>query len=110
MKNRRLCPYLGKFPLIWLKSFTADPTTGCWVWNGKLSEKGYAYARLDNRLVRVHRAVYQALNAYIIARWDVDHLCRNRACINPNHLEQVPRRVNFLRGNAIHNLPKKQVA
>lgn len=109
MGYKRLCLYTGKFPLVWLASFLKDPSSGCWIWRGRLSKKGYAYARLDGKVVRAHRAVYQAMNAYIVAHWDVDHLCRNRACVNPEHLEQVPRRVNFLRGNGIHNLPKQVV-
>src|SRR5699024_8246546 len=60
-----------------------------------------------------HRTMYQAVIGPVPAGLDLDHLCRNRACCNPAHLEPVTRQTNLLRGNtiparraAVENCPK----
>lgn len=62
--------------------------TPCWVWRGRVDKKGYAG----------HRKVYQRLREPIPRDVDLDHLCRNPSCVNPDHLEPVPRTVNLRRG------------
>lgn len=54
--------------------------------------------RLKGRRVYLHRYTYEAANGPIKATLQIDHLCRNRACCNPKHLEAVTQRVNILRG------------
>ena len=77
-----------------------DPSTGCWNWQGYL-QRGYALFSLNGRTVQVHRAIYTAVNGAIPNGLTIDHLCRNKGCVNPDHMEPVTVKVNVLRGNTI---------
>lgn len=73
---------------------------GCWVWTASVS-KGYGSFRGDTgTTVQAHRFAYRILVGDIPAGLEIDHLCRNRLCVNPWHMEPVPHRVNVLRGLA----------
>lgn len=71
---------------------------GCWLYQGYLRPDGYGYARHDNKKVLLHRFVYEATKGSIPQGLVLDHLCRNRSCINPDHLEPVTHQTNILRG------------
>jgi hypothetical protein len=70
----------------------------CWPWPGALATGGYGTCQLEGRQVRAHRAAYQLTHGAIPKGLVLDHLCRNRACCNPAHLEPVTIRENNLRG------------
>jgi hypothetical protein len=72
----------------------------CWVWKGSIGSNGYAniIAGPDGTRRRPHVISYLALVGPIAPGLDIDHLCRNTACLNPRHLEAVTHRVNMLRG------------
>lgn len=74
--------------------------SGCWVWFGPLKGRGYGQMTLAGRNRSVHRVVYELLVGPIPADRELDHLCRNKACCNPAHLEVVTHRENVLRGNS----------
>lgn len=74
-------------------------TDECWNWLGARTSSGYGHftARHDHKCV-AHRISYQYLVGEIPEGLDLDHLCRNRRCVRPEHLEPVTRQVNLLRG------------
>lgn len=62
---------------------------GCWVWSGNRLPTGYGVFSLKRRTVYPHRIMYMIFVGDIPAGLHIDHLCRNRACCNPAHLEPV---------------------
>lgn len=72
-------------------------TNGCWEWQGNVDKNGYGTYGNQNHMV--HRVVYEMLVDKLSPEETVDHLCLNRACVNPDHLEEVSLKVNVLRGN-----------
>ena len=76
-----------------------DPSTGCWEWQGALSAGYGAVGGSDGRKIFVHRWVYEHLVGDIPEGLVIDHLCANRRCANPEHLDPVTRAVNNARGN-----------
>lgn len=71
-------------------------STPCWLWQRSLTSNGYA--RTFNG--RVHIIYWERLNGPIPDGKELDHLCRERSCVNPAHLEAVTHRVNVKRGMA----------
>lgn len=76
-----------------------DPGTGCWLWTGARCSGGYAIARLDGRTQRVGRWLL-VTHGCMPAGYVVDHVCRERACVAPAHLEAVSPRLNWARGES----------
>jgi hypothetical protein len=79
----------------------------CWVWTAARSRGGYGMFTCSKRAGKcckgyAHVVAYMWLRADVPDGLDLDHLCRNRACVNPWHLDPVPRRVNLLRGDRSH--------
>jgi hypothetical protein len=84
----------------------AMPSDECLIWTGARTHNGYAHARVKSKYVRVHRFVYEAIRGPIPQGLQLDHLCRNRACINPLHLEPVTGKENMRRGIGNQNKEK----
>lgn len=75
----------------------------CWNWD-RVSGAGYGYVQVEGKMWRVHRLVYTLLVGPIPEGLFLDHLCRNRRCCNPDHLEPVTNQVNNQRGlTGYHN-------
>jgi len=72
----------------------------CWLWKaGKLGHGyGMVWNNQKNTNVAAHRTAYELMVGEIPDGLTIDHLCRNRACVNPNHMEAVSRGENVLRG------------
>ena len=62
---------------------------GCWEWLRYCNGRGYSTVRWAGKKHRAHRLSYQVWRGKIPDHLEIDHLCRNRRCINPNHLELV---------------------
>jgi hypothetical protein len=73
----------------------------CINYSGSKYPNGYGRVWWDNRKHRLaHVVAWELMRGPVPAGLQIDHLCRNRACINPNHMEPVTSRENTLRGNA----------
>ena len=82
-----------------ISKFSLEPS-GCWLWRASLNENGYGQFYLRGRPRLAHRVAYEWLVAPVLAGFELDHLCRNRACVNPMHLEPVTGRENTVRGDS----------
>lgn len=82
-----------------LRDSIPEPNTGCWLWMGVLMPNGYGQLSINGRHAYAHRASYETFVGPIPEGLTIDHLCRQRCCINPEHLEPVTTRVNLLRGD-----------
>jgi len=72
--------------------------SGCWVWAGGRTGRGYGQLRSGGVQVGAHRLAYEALCGPIPDGLVIDHLCRNKVCVNPAHLEVVTGAENTRRG------------
>lgn len=78
----------------------AEKTESCWEWRGTRDRAGYGRFSDGRRFGTniAHRISYLLTHGSIPAGLDLDHLCRNRGCVNPDHLEPVTHHENCLRG------------
>ena len=80
-----------------------DPKTGCWNWTGAKGSAGYGTIIVHDEKGKhgrgAHRVSYEQLVGPVPAGLELDHLCRNPSCINPEHLEPVTRGENIRRGS-----------
>lgn len=83
------------------ENIMADPNSGCWLWTAGLNRGGYGVIRVNGMgrgMSYAHRISYEAHKGSIPDGAQLDHLCRTRSCVNPNHLEPVTARENIIRG------------
>lgn len=87
--------------------YLVDGDTGCWVWQRAVLKTGYGSLRRAGRTLRAHRAYYEDRFGCVPDGLVLDHLCRNKLCVNPEHLEPVTRAENSRR--AIAKLDRARV-
>ena len=92
------CDLLGRF----FDRISPEPNSGCWLWLGAMTVAGYGVFNLGARSNRMlaHRWAYIQKYGAILGGLEMDHKCRVRSCVNPDHLEAVSHRENILRGIA----------
>ena len=71
---------------------------GCWDWQGYVDKTGYAGFLVNHKRLLVHRFSYEIFNGHIPNGITVDHICKNRKCVNPWHLDLTTRFENVQRG------------
>lgn len=74
---------------------------GCWEWVAGRTGRGYGAFWIDGKQYLAHRIAYELEVGPIPKGMTLDHLCRNRACVRPDHLEVVSRGENVLRGEGL---------
>lgn len=72
---------------------------GCWNWNFSLKSNGYGQVFRDGKNQYAHRWVYELYFGDIPEDKELDHLCRNKACVNPDHLDLVSHSTNGIRSH-----------
>lgn len=74
---------------------------GCWCWTAAKSRPGYGYFYFDGHLRLAHRIAYEHWTGPIPDGKEIDHVCRNRSCVNPAHLEAISHLANIRRSDVI---------
>lgn len=95
-KENLLFRVLGKIR----RSELDDPHI-CWEWAGPMNRNGYGRIRIQGKWHMAHRLLYELLERPIPEGLVLDHVCRNRFCCKPGHMEPVTVQVNTLRGDAV---------
>lgn len=89
------------------RHYVIDADTGCWLWTKSLTKYGYAKVKVAaapgdwsrSQTTVAHRVMYEEYVGPIPEGMTLDHLCRVRHCVNPEHLEPCTRAVNTMRGD-----------
>jgi hypothetical protein len=71
----------------------------CWIWLIRTSKSGYGLFNVLRKNCLAHRFSFELLKEKIPKNMTIDHLCRVRNCVNPDHMEVVTLKENILRGN-----------
>jgi hypothetical protein len=110
--RRYVYGHYGRRPLIerfWSKVDKNGPN-GCWLWTGYKDTYGYGRISIGHQgKIQAHRLSYEIVNGLIPSHLELDHLCRNVACVNPTHLEAVTHQANTLRGDGPTSMNARQI-
>lgn len=106
--------YKKQKPVEIFEKYFIKNRTECWNWTGKIHKiTGYGNFSAnigdgERKTFLSHRFSYEAYRDKIPEGMTIDHLCRNRRCVNPSHLEVVTLKENILRGNGISAINKRK--
>lgn len=82
--------------------YQIDVRSACWIWVAGCMTSGYGQFYDGTRDVGAHRWSYKNFIGEIPENLEIDHLCENKLCVNPEHLEAVSRQVNMKRYHTNH--------
>lgn len=102
MNKRCLKAFESKY-LVLLKSrflSKVEKAGSCWNWLGYIEKEGYGACSVKGVMWKAHRVSFELFKNEIPEGFQIDHLCRNRKCVNPEHLDAVTPKINVLRSNA----------
>ncbi len=88
---------IGGKPFLDGPEYLVDPKTNCWVWQRYKDSKGYGIIKRFGKNHKAHRFFYEQHKRKILVGFQLDHLCRNTSCVNPEHLEVVTNAENTRR-------------
>jgi hypothetical protein len=80
-----------------LCGYIVDESSGCWNWALHLTKDGYGRTRVNSKNKLAHVREWELKNGAVPDGFQIDHLCKNKACVNPDHLEVVTSAVNCQR-------------
>jgi hypothetical protein len=80
-------------------AYTLDVETNCWMWEGAVDDQGYAQIKRGGRGGHGHRVVWEETHGPVPDGLELDHICKRRRCINPDHLEAVTHATNCQRSS-----------
>lgn len=96
-----------RLPIRFWDKVSPCPVSGCWLWTGAITSQGYGSMGVDGKTVNTHRHAYLMLVGEIENGLELDHKCRVRRCVNPDHMEPVTKQINIARGEAGANWAAK---
>ncbi len=96
-------PMLTEMPPRFRAMVAIDAITGCWNWIGRLDRDGYGRVWWRNHDQAAHRIVFQLTKDHILADLVLHHICRNKRCVNPAHLEPLTNAANIQLHSREHN-------
>ena len=82
----------------WSKVDKSNGDNSCWEWKAAKNPNSYGRFTIKQRKYIAHRLSYHAIVGELPTHLQLDHICRNRSCVNPRHLEPVNNKENVLRG------------
>lgn len=85
--------------ITFINNIRIDDNTGCWNWIAAKNSQGYGNFCIESRQVASHIFIMEATQRHIEGLY-VDHVCRNRACCNPDHLRMVTPQINVIENNS----------
>lgn len=72
-----------------MSKVSPEPNSGCWLWMGYCDKSGYAKFAIKRKPLYGHRVSYEFAKGKIQDKMEIDHICSNKSCVNPDHLEMV---------------------
>jgi len=93
-----------------IRSRVTVTESGCWEFNGCRIKQGYGRISWNQRLWLTHRVTYTVTVGAIPDDLEIDHLCKNKTCCNPDHLEAVTRSENLRRGTQWHHTVARETS